>query len=49
MENDRYEIRINEELKEQFRAYAKENNTTMSVLIKEYIKSLVESGVVCNE
>lgn len=40
----RFEIRIDEELKEQFANYAEEHDTTMTLLLIKHIKSLVRNA-----
>lgn len=40
----RFEIRIDEELKEQFADYAEEHDTTMSLLLIKHIKSLIRNA-----
>ena len=38
------EVRIESSLKESFAQYAKENNTTISTLLRDYIKEIVNNG-----
>lgn len=38
------EVRIEANLKESFAQYAKDNNTTISTLLRNYIKETVDNG-----
>lgn len=38
------EVRIEANLKESFAQYAKDNNTTISTLLRDYIKEIIDNG-----
>ena len=38
------EVRLEANLKESFIQYAKDNNTTISALLRDYIKEIIDNG-----